>query len=120
MDFQPFAAGVIKVAQTSGMRMRGIQELGGVLEHQNRIVVLDTAARGVAMSGANAVGSNLLGVEKAIGGLGGSPRAAGVRNAGGRVGELVGDDADKALGEAGIAEVGSRQFLSSPGMVIWE
>ena len=45
MDFQPFAAGVIEVAQTSGMRMRGIQELGGVLEHQHRIVVLDTAAR---------------------------------------------------------------------------
>ena len=62
----------------------------------------------------NAVGSNLLGGQKAIGGLGGSPRAAGVRNAGGRVGELVGDDADKTLGEAGIAEVGSRQFLSSP------
>ena len=111
---------MIKVAQTNRVRMRGIQELGGVLEHQNRIGVLAAGARGVGVSSANALSSNLLGVQKAIGGLGGSPRATGLRNAGGRVGELVSHDADKTLGEAGIAQVGRRQFLSSPGMVIWE
>jgi len=120
MDFQPFAAGVIEVAQASGMRMRGIQKLGGVLQHQHRIGVRDTATGGITVSSANAVSSHRLGVQKAVGSLGGSPRAAGMRNAGGRLGQRIGDDTDKALGEAGIAEVGGRQFLSSPALVIWE
>jgi hypothetical protein len=83
-------------------------------------VLLDTAARGIKVRGTNAVSSNMRGVQKAIGSLGGSPGAAGERNAGSRGGEFVGDDADKTLGEAGIAEVGGREFLSRPVLLIWE
>jgi len=120
MDFQPTAAGVVKEAQPCRLWMGGVDELGGVLQHQHRIVVLDTAAGGVAMGRTNGGGSDLVGSEKPIGGFGGSPRVAGVRNAGRRVGQLIGHDADKALGKPGIAEVGGRQFLGGPALVIWE
>ena len=99
--------------------MGGVDQLGGVLQHQNRIVLLDAVAGGVAMGGADMIGGHARGGEKAIGGFGGSPRATGLRNADGRSGELISHDADEALGQARIAQTGGRQLQSGPGLMIW-
>jgi hypothetical protein len=72
------------------------------------------------MGRAKLVGRELDGSEKAIGRLGGRRGAAGLGNAGGRVGQLIGHNTKQTLGEAGVAQVGGRKLLGSRGLTIWQ